>query len=91
MAESEMPEKVINVVARPLNDYVFNVVVSFNQGISELVIKGRGKFISKAVDVYNALLNRLGDSIELIGVNIGSERFKGRRRAFIAIKIRHKS
>lgn len=82
--------KVIDVSKKPVSEYVFDAVVSFNQGVDEIVIKGRGDFISKAVDVYRYLAERLGDSIEVIDISIGSEKFRGRRRSYIAIRIKRK-
>jgi len=82
--------KIIDVSRKPITDYVFDAVVNFNQGIDEIIIKGRGDFISKAVDVYRILSERLGDSIEIVNVEIGSERFRGRRRSYIAIHVRRK-
>lgn len=82
--------KVIDVSKKPISDYVFDAVVSFNQGVDEIIIKGRGDFISKAVDVYRYLAERLGDSIEIIGIDIGSEKFRGRRRSYIEIRIKRK-
>ncbi len=78
--------KVIDVGRKPIDDYIFEAVVSFNEGIDVLVLKGRGQFISKAVDVYNRLYDRLGDSIELEKVEIGTER----RRSYIAITVRRR-
>lgn len=82
--------KIIDVSRKSITDYVFDAVVNFNQGIDEIIIKGRGNFISKAVDVYRILSERLGDSIEIINIEIGSERFRGRRRSYIAIHIRRR-
>ncbi len=82
--------KTIDVGRRPLEDYVFEAIVSFREGVNEIILKGRGETISKAVDLYWRIKDRLGDSIELIEVKIGSERFKGRTRSFIAIRIRRK-
>ena len=39
--------KIIDVSRKPITDYVFDAVVNFNQGIDEIIIKGRGDFISK--------------------------------------------
>jgi len=82
--------KTIDVGRRPLEDYVFEAIVSFREGVNEIILKGRGDTISKAVDLYWRIKDRLGDSIELIEVKIGSERFRGRTRSFIAIRIRRK-
>ena len=82
--------KIIDVARKPLTDYVFDAVVTFNQGIDELAIRGRGDFISKAVDVYRLLYERLGDTIEITNIEIGSEKFRGRRRSYILIKIKRR-
>ncbi len=82
--------KIIDIGKKHIDDYIFDAIVSFNEGIDEIIIKGRGDFISKAVDVYRILKDKLGDSIELVNVEIGSERFRGRRRSYIAIRVRRK-
>jgi len=82
--------KIIDIERRPIEDYVFEAVISFQAGVNEIILKGRGDFISRAVDVYWALKDRLGDSIELSNVEIGSERIRGRMRSYIAIHIRRK-
>ncbi len=82
--------KIIDVTRKPVSDYVFDAVVTFNQGVDELIIKGRGDYISKAVDVYRVLSERLGDTIEVVKIEIGSEKFRGRRRSYIMIRIKRK-
>jgi DNA-binding protein len=82
--------KTIDVGRKPLDEYVFEAIVSFREGINELVIKGRGLSISKAVDLYWRLKDRLGESIELVDVKIGSERFKGRMKSYIEMHVRRK-
>ncbi len=82
--------KIIDIGRRPVEDYVFEAVISFQEGVDEIILKGRGDFISRAVDVYWALKDRLGDSIELSNVEIGSERIRGRMRSYIAIHIKRK-
>jgi Archaeal DNA-binding protein len=82
--------RLVNIGAKPVEDYVFETILMFQEGSSTVVLKGSGAFISKAVDVYNALVSRLGDSVELVKVDIGSNRFKGRFKSFIAITVRKK-
>ncbi len=84
MAEPNM----VVVGRKPVSSYVLAVIVMFNQGVDEVVIKARGEAISKAVEVYNALRDRLGDSIELVGAEIGSEYTRARRTSYIKIKVR---
>lgn len=81
---------VVNVGKKSIRDYVFEVIVNFQEGVDKVVIKGYGKYISKAVDLYNVLKHRLGDSIEMENVEIGSENLGSRLRSFIEIRVTRK-
>ena len=62
---------VIVIGKKPIANYVLDAIVMFNQGFDEIVIKGRGDLISKAVDVteiVNALLTELDGLEELHNV-----------------------
>ncbi|ADV65524.1 DNA-binding protein [Desulfurococcus mucosus] len=83
-------ERVLNVGRKSLDDYIVEVILMFQEGSERVVLKGVGPYISRAVDLYNALVSRMGDSVELVKVGIGSERIKGRMKPFIAIEIRKK-
>lgn len=80
-------ESVITVGNRPLMDYIISIVVLLNQGTKKIIIKGKGDKISKAVAVYNAIKDRMGDAIQLEGVEIGSEKRNYRYVSFIKITI----
>jgi len=81
-------ESIISVSGRPLSDYVLSVIILFNQGVRKVVLKGRGNNISKAIAVYNAVKDRLGDSVKLENVEIGSEYVsEGKRVSYIKIAI----
>ncbi len=84
---AEAPNVVL-IGKKPIDNYVLSAIVLFNQGEDEVVIKARGDNISKAVDVYNALKDRLGDGVELVDVEIGSEHSRGRLVSFIKIRIK---
>ena len=62
---------------KPFMNYVTGVVVQFtSKNEDEVIIKGRGKFISRAVDVAEVVTNRfLKDQLEIKGIEIGSEEF----------------
>jgi len=81
-------ENVIIVGKKSVNDYVLAAILLFNEGHDEIVIKGKGANIGKAVDVYNALKDRLSDSLELVSVTIDSEVFGNRIIPYIEIKVR---
>lgn len=81
-------ESLISVGNRPLHDYVTSVIILFNQGIKKVVLKGKGSNISKAIAVYNAVKDRLGDSIKLEHVDIGSEFINNKKRvSYIKISL----
>ncbi len=62
---------------KPFMNYVTGVVVQFtSKGADEVVIKGRGKFISRAVDVAEVVTKRfLEGQAEVEDIEIGSEEF----------------
>ncbi|WP_228546795.1 DNA-binding protein [Hyperthermus butylicus] len=85
-----MEENVVVIGKKPVTDYVLAAILLFNEGYDEVIIKGQGNNVSKAVDVYNALANRLQDGIELVDVKIDSVE-RGRRLVpVIEIKVRRK-
>jgi len=83
-------ESVIEIGRRPIDDYIFAIIVRFREGDDIVVIKGYGPFVSKAVDVYNRLVDRLGEGVELVNVEIGSEKRGRRIKSFIAISVKRK-
>ena len=62
---------------KPFMNYVTSVVVQFTtKEATEILIKARGKFISRAVDVAEVACNRfLKNQIEVKDITIGSEEF----------------
>jgi DNA-binding protein Alba len=83
-------ENVVIIGKKSVTDYVLAAILLFNEGYDEVTIRGQGPNISKAVDVYNALVNRLQDGVELVGVNIDSIQ-RGRRLVpIIEIKVRRR-
>ena len=73
---------------KPLRDYLLEVVVSFNRGVDIVEIMGKGRNISRAVTLYNMVMNRLGDSVALDHVEIGSLLERGRRISYIKIRLK---
>jgi len=75
-----MTEQVVFVGGKPFMNYVTAVVMQFTTtGASKVIVRSRGKFISRAVDVAEIVNSRfLNDSVEIADVKIGSEDFKGK-------------
>lgn len=63
---------------KPFMNYVTGVVVQFTtKSAGEVIIKARGKFISRAVDVAEVVMKRfLKEQIQLKDIKIDSEGFK---------------
>ena len=76
----ELKDNVIFVGMKPFMNYVTGVVMQFaTKGAPEVVIKARGKFISRAVDIAEVALKRfLKDEIEIKNIAINSEQFTNR-------------
>ncbi len=49
---------------KPVMNYVLAVVTQFTNGASEVIIKARGKAISRAVDTTEIALNRFLQNVE---------------------------
>jgi len=61
-------------------NYVTGVVMQFTtKGANEVIVKARGKFISRAVDVAEVSVKRfLKDEIEISDIKIDSEEFQNK-------------
>jgi len=88
---------VIFIGEKPFMNYVTSVVMQFTtQNSPEVIIKARGKFISRAVDVAEVAKNRfLDNTIEIKNISVGSEDFTNKegkkvRVSFIEITLKKK-
>ena len=93
MAETR-DENVVFIGSKPFMNYVTSVVMQFNvKKMPEVIIKARGKFITKAVDVAEVVKRRFlkeqGIDVKEIGIN--SEEFdnqEGRKVHVSTIEIK---
>ena len=82
--EKETPESsfksndnTIFIGSKPLVNYIRGVIIQFTKrDAPEVVIKSRGKFISKAVDVAEVARRSLENAVKIKEVKIGSESFE---------------
>ncbi|MDY6930337.1 MAG: DNA-binding protein Alba [Halobacteriota archaeon] len=75
-----MPEdNVIYIGNKPVMNYVLAVVTQFNSGSNEVVIKARGRSISRAVDTSEVSKNKFLPEIKVKDIKIGTEVMKGER------------
>ena len=75
MAEKEVnaDENTIYVGNKPPMSYVLAVVTQFNGGSDEVVIKARGRAISRAVDTAEITRNRFVTNAKVKDIKIGTE------------------
>ena len=95
--EKKYNSNVVFIGEKPFMNYVTGVVMQFTtQNSNEVIVKARGKFISKAVDVAEVASKRFLDStVEVADIKIGSEDFtnkegKNVRVSFIEITLKKK-
>ena len=83
MAEEETKKAteegaVVYIGNKPFMNYVTGVVMQFNTGVKTVSIKARGKHISRAVDVTEAVKNKFIKELKVKNIKIGSEEFEGK-------------
>jgi archaea-specific DNA-binding protein len=66
-------ENVVYIGNKPVMNYVLAVVTQMNSGIPEVMLKARGRAISRAVDVAEIVRNRFITDLELGNINISTE------------------
>jgi DNA-binding protein len=72
-AKGESEENVIYVGNKPPMSYVLAVVTQFNSGSTEVIIKARGRAISRAVDAAEITRNRFVTDAKIKEIRIGTE------------------
>lgn len=70
---AEKDDNVVYVGKKNIMGYVLAVVTQFNNGAPSVIIKARGKVISKAVDVAEIVRNRFMPDVRVDKVEIKTE------------------
>lgn len=66
-------ENIVLVGKKSLMAYVLAVTIQAGKGVDEIIVKARGKAISKAVDVAEVALNKFLQEWNIKDVVIGTE------------------
>ena len=66
-------ENVVYIGNKPVMNYVLAVVTQMNGGVAEVVLKARGRAISRAVDVAEIVRNRFITDVDVSGIDICTE------------------
>ncbi|MFH1451997.1 MAG: DNA-binding protein Alba [archaeon] len=83
-------ENSIFIGGKPFMSYITGVIVQFNtNNAKEVVIKSRGKFISKAVDVAEVARRRflVDKNVKVKNIKIGSEEFENKEGKIVNVSI----
>ncbi len=69
-----IPSNAIFIGQKPLMSYVTAIVMQFNSGSKELIVKARGRLISQAVDVVEVCRRRFfAGRLDIKEIKIGTE------------------
>jgi archaea-specific DNA-binding protein len=66
-------ENVVYIGNKPVMNYVLAVVTQMNGGTNEVILKARGRAISRAVDVAEIVRNRFITDVNIGGIEISTE------------------
>ncbi len=58
---------------KPAMNYVLAIITQFNSGSNEVILKARGRAISRAVDVAEIVKNRFASDTKINDIKIGTE------------------
>ena len=70
-------DNIVYIGKKPLMNYVLAVVMQFNSGSAEVVIRARGRSISTAVDVAEIVRNRFVPDSKVRDIQISTEKLTG--------------
>jgi len=90
--ETEIKEKqddnVVFIGGKPFMNYVTGVVIQFTKKDNkEVIVKARGKFISRAVDVAEVTVKRflIEEKIKVKDIKIDSEEFENKEGKMVNV------
>ncbi|GBC68730.1 hypothetical protein HRbin01_00415 [archaeon HR01] len=68
---------VVLIGKKPAMNYVLACLTGFQSGSKEVVVKARGRAISRAVDVVQIVRNRFLNELQVKDIRIGTEQVTG--------------
>jgi len=72
----------IRVGKKPVLNYVMACVTLFNSGNNEIIVRARGKAITKAVDITEMLRRSFAKDLIIKSIKVGSEDIKRMQEEF---------
>jgi DNA-binding protein len=71
--KSAVEENAVYVGSKPIMNYVLTAITQFNNNAKEVILKARGRAISRAVDVAEIVRNRFMPDVKVKDIKIGTE------------------
>lgn len=85
MAQKEIPTILIG--KKPLMNYVFACLTTLQSGANQVVLKARGRAISRAVDVVQVLQRRFYKDLKVADIKLGTEELTGPNNQPVSVSI----
>ncbi|WP_302290059.1 DNA-binding protein Alba [Methanosphaera stadtmanae] len=70
-------ENIVYIGNKPVMNYVLAVITQMNSGVTEVILKARGRAISRAVDVAEIVRNRFISDVDVKSIDISTEEIVG--------------
>lgn len=70
-------ENIVYIGNKPVMNYVLAVVTQMNSGVTEVILKARGRAISRTVDVAEIVRNRFISDVDVKSIDISTEEIVG--------------
>ena len=70
-------ENIVYIGNKPVMNYVLAVVTQMNREVTEVILKARGRAISRAVDVAEIVRNRFISDVDVKSIDISTEEIVG--------------
>lgn len=83
-------ENIVYIGNKPVMNYVVACLTFFNSGAKKVIVKARGRAISRAVDTVEVLRRAFVEDLQLHGINLCTEevtRAEGQKANVSAIEI----
>lgn len=78
-------EAVVFVGSKPVMNYVLATLTQLNEGAGKVVVKARGKAISRAVDVAEIVRNRFMPNVKVADIKIDTEELESEQGRIVNV------
>ncbi len=86
MKLSDRKDNVIFIGRKTAMDYVMACFTVIQSGLKEIIIKARGRAISRAIDVAEILKNKfMQNQLKIIKIDIGTETIESKDRGTFSV------